>query len=196
MRCSSLCWSVIRTGVFFFVSELWKEHRLDISQMKVVSACVIVEGIRKWNFVVVWMKLWMCHVPLIYWSDKEFYGQQMGRPLLVSLCVSVRPSICPLVWTNSHAADFSKIWYLGFVMNCVHPLRFCLMHSTLLPTCIYVAVICNGAFVVCHARAERPKKRLKMHTPGVIREKYGKYIIYRNEKYIEIELCFWATWKV
>jgi len=35
-----------------------------------------------------------------------------------------------------------------------------------------------------------------METPGVVREKYGKYIIHRNEKYIEVELCFWITLKV
>jgi hypothetical protein len=60
-----------------------------------------------------------------------------------SLGVSVRPSVHPsvrLVDPTLTLLIFAKIRYLGFVLNCVHPLRFWLqsekIHFTSLPTCI------------------------------------------------------------
>jgi len=106
---------------FFFVSELWKEYRLDISQMKVVSACVIVEGIRKWNFVVMWMKMWMCYAPLVLLKRQITLRESAGKAT-ANLVMCVCPSICPLVWTDSHAVGFRKNLVFGICCKLCPPI--------------------------------------------------------------------------
>jgi len=120
MRCSSLCWSVIRTGVIFFISELWREQTRYFPNDR--AKCLRDSGgDTKMEF--------HCSVNEVVNVSRS--ANLLKRQIILrasvgkataSLGICVRPPICPLVWPDSHAVDFRKNLVFGICSKLCPPI--------------------------------------------------------------------------